>query len=111
MTRQQTSSQTLKSIVGSVLAGPGILVLFENLEAAAAQLSHLHCTTLGEGLGVLHIVMLAASLNHHRIVQSLIQIFATFWPLLPVIIGAGLLWNAFMDKGHGPSDRPELINE
>ena len=111
MTRQRTSSQTLKSIAGSVLAGPGILVLFGNLEAAAAQLSNLRCTTLGEGLGVLHIVMLAASLNHHRIVQSLFKIFVTFWPLLPVIIGAGLLWNAFVDKGHGPSDGPELLNE
>ena len=95
MTRQQTSSLTLKSIAGSVLAGPGIFVLGGTLNEIAAQLNQLRGSTPGEGLGVLHLVMLAASFNHHRVAQGLLQMFVTFWPLLPVIVGAGLLWNAF----------------
>src|SRR5882672_6864018 len=95
MTRQQTSLLTLKSIAGSVLAGPGIFVLRGTLNEIAAQLNQLRGSTPGEGLGVLQLVMLAASFNHHRIAQGLLQMFVTFWPLLPVIVGAGLLWNAF----------------
>jgi hypothetical protein len=98
MARQQTSSQTLKSIAGSLLAGPGLFVLRGTVDEAAAQLSQLRGSSPGEGLGVLHFVMLAASLNHHQVVQGLLQIFLAFWPLLPVIAGAGLLWNAFMEK-------------
>ena len=98
MARWQTCSQTLKSIVGSVLAGPGLFGLRGTLDEAAAQLSQLRGPTPGQGLGVLHFVMLAASLNHHRIVQGLLQMCVAFWPLLSVTVGAGLLWNAFVGK-------------
>ena|SRR5882672_2067812 len=107
MARQQTSSQTLKSIVGSVLAGPGLFILRGTMDDTAAQLSQFRGATPGEeGLGLWHFVLLAASLNHHQVVQGLLQIFLAFWPLLPVIVGAGLLWNAFMEKSqaHGPCD-------
>jgi len=101
MTRQHTSSLTLKSIAGSVLAGPGLFVLRGTLNEIAAQLNQLRGSTPGEGLGVLQLVMLAASFNHHRVAQGLLQMFVTFWPLLPVIVGAGLLWNAFTNKDQG----------
>ena len=68
----------------------------------------------GEELGVWHFVMLAASLNHQRVVQGLLQVFVAMWPLLPVVVGAGLLWNAFIDKSQNlrPCDDGALrVNE
>jgi hypothetical protein len=114
MAGQQTSSQTLQSIAGSVLAGLGAFVLRGTLDEAAAQLSQFRGSTSGEGLGLLHFVMLAASLNHQQLVQDLLQIFFAFWPLLPVIVGAGLLCDAFMNKSQdlGPCDSgPSRVNE
>ena len=101
MARQQTSCQTLKSIAGSVLVGLALFVLRGALDDVAGQLSQLRGSTPGEGLGVLHFVMVAASLNHHRVAQGLLQILVAFWPLIPVIVGAGLLWNTFINKRQG----------
>jgi hypothetical protein len=95
MARQQTSLQTLRSIAGSALAGPGILVLFLNLEGAAAQLSHHRGGVFGEGFGLLHLVMLAASFDHQQLVRSLLQMLVSFWPVLLVISGTVLLRDAF----------------
>jgi hypothetical protein len=106
MARQQTSCQTLRSIAGSVLAGLALFVLRGALDDVASQLSQLGGSAPGEGLGLLHFVMLAASLNHHRVTQGLLQILVAFWPLIPVVVGGGGLWNAFMNKRQGlrPSD-------
>jgi hypothetical protein len=112
MARQRTSGQTLKSIAGSVLAGPGLFVLRGTLDEVAAQLSQLRGSTPREGLGVWHFVMLAASFNHQRVVQGLLQMSVALWPLLPVIVGAGLLWNAFMGNSLRPCDaEPVRISE
>ena len=108
---RQTSSQDLKSIAGWVLAGAGLFVL-RGIVEEAAQLSQLHGATPGDGFGLWHFVMLAASLNHQRVVQGLLQMFVAFWPLLPVIVGAGLLWNAFMGNSLRPCDaEPVRISE
>jgi hypothetical protein len=50
MARQETSSQTWKSMVGSVLAGSALFVLRGTLDEAAAELSQLRGSTPGEGL-------------------------------------------------------------
>ncbi len=109
MAMQRISSQILKSIAGSVLAGPGLFVLRGTLDEATAHLSQFRGSTPGEGL-VWHFVMLAASLNHQRVVEGLLQMFVAFWPLLPVVGGAGLLWNAFteMNRSLRPCDSGSL---
>jgi len=100
---RQTSSQTLKSIAGWVLAGAGLFVL-RGIVAEAAQLSQLRGATPGDGLGLWHFVLLAASVNHHQVLRGLLQMFAAIWPLLAVsfvIVGAGFLWNTLMEKRQG----------
>jgi hypothetical protein len=97
MTRHHTPSQTLKSIAGSALVGPGLFILFGSLDGAVAQLSHL-LSTRGEGLGLLSSVILAASFDHQRLLQGLLQVLVSFWPLLFVIAGGVLLRAAFTDK-------------
>jgi hypothetical protein len=97
MTRQHTPSQTVKSIAGSALVGPGLFILFGNLDGAAAHLSYL-LSTPGEGLGVLSSVILAASFDHQRLLQGLLQMLVSFWPLLFVIAGVVLLRAAFTEE-------------
>jgi hypothetical protein len=97
MTRQHPLSQTLKSIAGSALVGPGLFILLGNLDGAAVQLRHL-LSSSGEGLGVLSSVILAALFDHQRLLQSLLQVLVSFWPLLFVIAGGVLLRAAFTEK-------------
>jgi hypothetical protein len=98
MARQRTLSQTLKSIAGSALVGPGLVILFGNLDGAAARLKHLLATTPGEGLGVLASVILAASFDHQRLLQGFLQMLVSFWPLLFVSVGAVLLRDSFTEN-------------
>ncbi|MBZ5655280.1 MAG: hypothetical protein LAO56_08365 [Acidobacteriia bacterium] len=101
MARQHTISQTVKSIAGSALVGPGLFILFGNLDGAAAQLGHLLRCTPCDGLGLLSSVILAASFDHQRLLEGLVQMLVSFWPLLFVIGGAVLLRNAFTDRDKG----------
>jgi len=94
MATQHTSCQTLKSIAGSALVGPGLFLLFGNLDGAAIRLSHLLGAAPGEALGVLSSVIFAASFDHQRLCQGLLQMLVSFWPLLLVIVGAVLLRDA-----------------
>jgi len=73
MATQHTSCQTLKSIAGSALVGPGLFLLFGNLDGAAIRLSHLLGAAPGEALGVLSSVIFAASFDHQRLCQGLPQ--------------------------------------
>jgi hypothetical protein len=93
MAKQGTSSQALKSIAGSALAGPGLLILVGNLDGAAAQLKAL-LGMPGEGLGLLSSVILAAAFDQQRLLHGLLQMLISFWPLLFVIGGAVLLRDA-----------------
>ena len=99
MPRQQFHSETLKSVAGSVLVGPGLFLLFGQLVCAAAQLSRLFEQTAGAGLEVVSSVMLAASLGPHRLVHDL---FAVFGALFLVVVGAALLCGAADQLQHGP---------
>lgn len=94
MATQHTPCQTLKSIAGSALVGPGLFILFGNLDGAAVRLSHLLGPAPGEGFGVLSSVIFAASFDHQRLLQVLLELLVSFWPLLFVIIGAVLLQDA-----------------
>jgi len=80
------------------LIGLGIFVFYENLHQAATQLGHLLGVIPREALGVLPSVILAASrvlqaygADHPRSLQGcLLQMLASSWPLLLVIVGTVL---------------------
>jgi hypothetical protein len=103
MAKQKTNSQILKSVAGFVLAVPGLFVLRSMADEAVTWLSHFRSSTFDEGFGALHFILLAASFNHHRAVQEAVQGCASLWPLLPLLAGAALVWNNFMN---GENCRP-----
>ena len=95
---QQTFVGRAKSIAGTALIGLGIFILYENLHQAATQFSHLLGVIPRDLLGVLPTVILAASrvlqacgADHPRSLQGcLLQMLASSWPLLLVIVGTVL---------------------
>jgi hypothetical protein len=105
MTRQHNSSENLKSIAGGVLVGLGLHVLSANLGGEVTRLKHVLSVPGGEALGVLPSLALAASqvaqtyaVDHQGFLDSLLQMLAAFWPLLLVIAGTILLWDALADR-------------
>jgi hypothetical protein len=79
MAKQQPHPETLRSLAGSALVGPGLFLLFGHLVCAAAQLNRLLNQTPGAGLEVVSSVMLAASFGPHHLWHDL---FALLWPPL-----------------------------
>ena len=110
MTKQRTSSESLRSIAGGALVGLGLHILSGNVGRVAAQLRHVvgpHFggPTAGQTLGVLPSAVLASSqaaqayaFDHQGFLLSLLQMLVSFWPLLLVIVGTILLRGAFTDK-------------
>jgi hypothetical protein len=105
MTRQHNTSENVRAITGGLLVGLGLHVLSGNLAGDADQLRHLLGMPRGEALGVLPSVALAAShaarayaLDHQGFGDSLLQVLASFWPLLLVIVGTILLRDALADR-------------
>jgi hypothetical protein len=98
MASQPKDPQTLKSLAGSVLVGPGLFYLFGHLVWAADQLNRLLGDSAGEGM--LSCVMLASSFGHQQVLHALIRIF---WPLLLVASGAAFLWAGSTDQGNRPA--------
>jgi hypothetical protein len=88
--------ETLKSLAGSVLVGPGLFYLFGHLIWAATQLNRLLDNTAGEGM--FSCVILASSLGPQQLLHCL---FRLFWPLLLVLSGSAFLWT-----GGAPRLRP-----
>jgi hypothetical protein len=105
MTRQHNTSENIKSIAGGILVGLGLHILAGNLAGDVARLRHLLGIPAGEALGVLPSVALAAShaarayaLDQQKFWDGLLQMVASFWPLLLVIVGTILLRNALTDR-------------
>jgi len=112
MAMQHTFFGRGRSVVGTALIGLGILVLHENLDRAASQLSHLFGTP-GKTLGIPPTVILAAfrvlqayASDHQRFLEGFFQhTLLTFWPLLLVIIGGALSQEAFRDNADARSGK------
>jgi len=97
MTTQRTSSQRLKSISGASVFALGLLLLFVNLDGAAAHVSSLICTQAQAsgmlsalGLAGLHALQ-AYTFDRTGFLSSLLQILVSFWPLILIAVGAILL--------------------
>jgi len=99
MARQYALFENLKSIVGTVLIGLGLFVVYGNLMDAAARLSRFAGVSADadQTLGELTAVGLAASqafqsylFDRAGFLRGLCKILISFWPLLLVIAGAVL---------------------
>lgn len=105
MTRQHNTSKNLKSIAGGILVGLGLHILSVNLAGDATQLRHLLGIPVGDALGFLPSIALAASqaaqaydLDQHRFLDSLLQLLPSFWPLLLIVVGIILLRDTLADR-------------
>jgi hypothetical protein len=107
MTSRRTFIQTLKSIAGSFLVAPGLVLLSGDMDGVVTRWHQFLGTAPDPGLGVLSSVMLAASFSPRQLLEGLLQTLCP--PLLLVLVGALLLWNASTDRGTAltpTSDRP-----
>ncbi len=94
MAKQRTRFRSLKSIVGTALAGLGLFVLSGNLDAAAAQLGGLLSITAAAPCLLPHVVQAALQalqahgFDHQWFLTGPLQMLVSFWPVLLTIIGA-----------------------
>ena len=95
MATQQTSLQTLKSILGAALVGLGLVILFGKLDGPAVPLTNLLAAAAREALELLPSIVPAAwqalqahAFNHLAPSPCPLQMLVSFWPLLRVMAGA-----------------------
>jgi len=98
MVARQASSNSLKSIAGALLLALGLVFLFANLEGIAACINNFAGTSPHEALGIVPALGLAGmhavqayTFDRDSFLSGLRQNLVSFWPLLVVAIGAGLL--------------------
>jgi hypothetical protein len=100
---RRTFSLSLKSIAGAGIFALGLLLLFVNLDGVAAQISYAvgAPTEAPEILPVLGLVGLHAlqayTFDHAGFLPTLLRILVSFWPLLPIFIGAVLLRSSVLE--------------
>jgi hypothetical protein len=99
------ASESLQSIAGGGLVGLGLHIWFGNLQGVASQLTHLLGASSGETLGLASSVIVAAAQagrvyasDHQGFFLDVLRMLVSFWPLLLVIVGAGLLKDVFTDE-------------
>lgn len=98
MTQRQTTFRITKSIAGAILAGLGMLILYENGAGAIARLSHILSANGSDALGMVPAAFLALAqaaqahaINHQRFLEVFLrQTLISSWPLLLVIFGTVL---------------------
>jgi hypothetical protein len=97
MTAKQTSSRSIKSILGAGFLAVGLFFFFVNLDEITSQISAMAGAS-AETLGILPALGLAGmralqsyNFDHAGFLSSLLQILVSFWPLLLIITGAILL--------------------
>jgi hypothetical protein len=95
MARQQTITQSLRTIAGAGLAGPGLVMAVGKLDGLACQLVNLFGAVAREALMLLpdllptaREVLQAHILSHPLLFSCLPETLASFWPLFRVIAGA-----------------------
>ena len=103
MIRQHKTSESITAIAGGALVGLGLHILSGSHDTAADQFLG---NTAGDALGVLPCVVLAAwqalqtcAFDHGRLLQGLLPMLVSCWPLLLVVVGTVVLWDVFADQG------------
>jgi len=97
---RQTSSKSFHAVAGALLLSLGLVLLFANLDEAAAHVGNSFAST---GTSLATVVELALAgmravqaylFDHPTFQAGLHAILVSLWPLLLVILGATLLRNA-----------------
>lgn len=96
--------ETLRSLAGLALAGVGVFLLTGRVLIEADRLSRVLDHTASATREFVSWIMLASSLNTHRVGHHLLTLL---WPLLPGLLGAVLLWSAAaLENTPGDDGRP-----
>jgi len=105
MTAQQTTPRSLTSVAGALLLALGFVILFANLDAAAAQLANAAGASAEHSVEMLPALAMAALhglqayvFDHARFLAGLRQFLVSFWPLILILAGALLLGDAFRGR-------------
>jgi hypothetical protein len=95
MAKQQTTSQSFKSIVGVALVGLGLVILWVKLDGPAFQVTNLLDAAARVALELVPYIGSAAwqalqvyAFGHQRFSPCPLQVLVSFWPLLHVMAGA-----------------------
>jgi hypothetical protein len=88
--------ETFRSVAGLALAAVGVFLLTGRVLNAADRLSRALEQTASARMEVVSWVILASSLDMHRIEHALLPLL---WPLLPSLVGTVLLWSATVRQG------------
>jgi len=84
------------------MAGTGLFLLFGHVAGAAGHFSRLLHQTAGAGLGLVSSIMVASSLDSHRL---MLDLFSLLWPIAPLVAGIVLAEKPSREQGdrrHGP---------
>jgi hypothetical protein len=100
MRRQKFYGETVRSVAGFALIGPGLFLLFGHVVGAAGRLSQALDQTASSGLEVVSSIMLAASWTPNRLAYGLASMF---WPALLVVMGIALLREACISEVNSKS--------
>ncbi len=102
MADRRATSQSIKSIAGASSIALGLVILFANLDGAAASLSNCAGICAHEAMGVLPALGLAAlhaaqtyAFDHAGFLSSLLHILISFWPVILIVAGVLLLRDVF----------------
>jgi len=102
MVDRRAAFQSLKSIAGASFIALGMVILFANLDGIAASLGNCTGIYVHEAVGILPVLGFAAlhaaqtyAFDHAGFLSSLLQILVSFWPVIPILVGALLLRDVF----------------
>ena len=88
MKRQKSLFETLRTVAGLMLLGPGLFLLAAHVIAAAGQFSRFLNQTASANLEVVSSIMVAASFSPNHLAYDLL---ARLWPAVLVLVGSAFL--------------------
>ncbi len=83
--------EILRSAAGLTIASTGLFRLFTHIVGATEQVTRALDQTSAPRTQLLSLIVVASSLNTHRLGHDLLNLL---WPLLPSVVGSILLWSA-----------------
>jgi hypothetical protein len=83
--------ETFRSLAGLALAGMGLFLLFGRVIGEADRLSRTLDQTASAGMELVSWIMLASTVNAHRLEHALLTLL---WPVIPGLVGTVLLWSS-----------------
>jgi len=104
MTKAQTFSRAFNATAGAILFYFGLFLLFANLNEVVVRLDNFSSSNGGTVNAVIELGLAGMRAMHSYFFDqptfqaSLHLILVSFWPLIPVIIGAVLLQVAFKGR-------------